>query len=82
MNDQSTDIVPVEDGSWQAKTLLIGGLAGAVLGLMTAFLYMRAAEEEHGGGVPPEAPSAGDAVKVGMSLLTLVRTISEWGRRS
>jgi hypothetical protein len=59
--------------------LAIGGVVGALLGLGAAYLYVRAAEEARG-GEPPQVET-GDAVRVGLSLLGLVRMITELGGR-
>jgi len=78
--DNERTIVPASE-SWRSRTILTGGLIGAVLGLFSAYLYVRAAEETHETGQAPEAPETRDAVKLGVALLTIVRTIAEWGRR-
>ncbi|MBN1428616.1 MAG: hypothetical protein JXB07_09525 [Anaerolineae bacterium] len=78
-NDERT-IVPAGEG-WRSRTMLMGGLIGAVLGLLSAYLYVRSAEEAHDPGEAPEAPETRDAVKLGVALLAIVRTIAEWGKR-
>jgi hypothetical protein len=63
--------------------MLLGGLLGAALGLISALLYIRSAEQtalERGEG--PAAPATRDALTLGVSLLGIIRTISEWGQRS
>jgi gas vesicle protein len=80
MEDNERAIMPVEEG-WRARTMLMGGLIGAVLGLLSAYLYLRTAEESHEEGRTPEAPETRDAVKLGVALLTIIRTIAEWGKR-
>ncbi len=73
-------IKPVEEGDWRPKVYMLGGLIGVALGLLSAYLYVRAAEEQ-GGDPHPEPPGPGDAVRLGISLLSIVRTITEWGTR-
>jgi hypothetical protein len=80
MADEHHDIVPV-DGGWRTRTLMMGGLAGAVLGLLSAYLYLRAADETHEQGNIPSGPETRDAAKLGVALLAIVRTIAEWGKR-
>ncbi len=63
---------------WQQRVLIIGGLLGAVIGVLSAIFYIRSADESELGG-PPEAPAPREAVRVGMSLLSIMRTIAEWG---
>ncbi|MBN1312105.1 MAG: hypothetical protein JXB30_11865 [Anaerolineae bacterium] len=80
MTENEQSIVPADEG-WRSRTILTGGLIGAVLGLLSAYLYVRTAEETHRSGEAPEAPATGEAVKLGVTLLTIMRTITEWGRR-
>ena len=65
---------------WRTPIFVLGGVVGAVLGLLSAYLYVRTAEEEHGGHAPA-IPKTGDALRLGASMLAIVRTITEWGRR-
>lgn len=67
--------------SYRMRVLLIGGVIGSVLGILSAVLYLRAAEEVHGEEGMPQSPQAGDAVKVGVALLGIIRTITEWAKR-
>ncbi len=64
---------------WKSKALLTGGVAGSLVGLLAAFLYIRSAEEKYGPELPP-APNTGDTVRLGVSLLSIIRTITEWGK--
>ncbi len=66
---------------WRRRVVLIGGITGAVVGILSAIFYIRAAEEASSAGQAPEAPAARDAVHLGMSLLSIMRTIAEWGTR-
>lgn len=79
MADRLNDIVPVD--GWRTRALMVGGLVGAVLGLLSAYLYLRAADEAHGPGETPSGPKTGDAAKLGVALLAIVRTVAEWGKR-
>ncbi|HEC22365.1 MAG TPA: hypothetical protein ENI95_05545 [Chloroflexi bacterium] len=78
MSEQK-DLVPVEE-NWRARVFLLGGAVGTALGLLSAYLYVRAAEKTYGDEAP-QAPEPRDAVKLGMLLLSIVRTITEWGSR-
>ena len=80
MSEEQRAIEPVTDESWQPRVYALGGLVGAVLGLLSAYLFVRAAEEQHQGDAPT-IPGTGDAVKLGISLLGIIRTITEWGSR-
>jgi hypothetical protein len=81
MTDQGKAITQRQSGDWRPQVFMIGGLVGAVLGLLSAYLYVRAAEQSQADGSTPEGPAPTDAVKLGLSLLTIIRTITEWGSR-
>lgn len=66
--------------SWRTRTLVVGGIIGTIVGLISAYLYLRAAEETYGEEAP-EGPQTGDAVRLGISMLGIIRTITEWARR-
>jgi hypothetical protein len=80
-NARETALNPVEEMGWRPRTYVIGGLIGGVLGLLSAFLYVKSVENQHGADFVPEPPSAGDSVRLGVSLLSIVRTITDWGTR-
>ncbi|WP_374685773.1 hypothetical protein [Promineifilum sp.] len=63
---------------WQTKVILAGGALGAVVGLVTSWLLVRTARETRGG---PPAISTGDAIKVGITTIGLVRAIAALGER-
>ncbi len=64
------------NNSWKTKTYIIGAVAGALLGLGTAFLLARSSDERSGG--PPEVTTL-DALKVGVAVIGLVRGIASLG---
>ena len=80
MTDDNQAIVPA-DSSWRPRALMIGGIIGAVLGVLSAYFYLRAAEDSHDPGEAPTAPEPRDAARLGVALLAIMRTIAEWGRR-
>jgi hypothetical protein len=80
VEEQEQAIMPMPEKGWRARALLMGGLLGSVLGLLSAYLYIRSAEDMYGGEGPPEGPQTKDALKLGVSLLGIIRTITEWGR--
>jgi hypothetical protein len=63
---------------WKTKMLIVGGVLGAVIGLGTAYLLVREAEEKGGG--PPEISTA-DAVKATVGVIGLMRGIASLGDR-
>jgi hypothetical protein len=68
------------------KFLLIGGVAGAVVGVFAAFLYIKANDRqidavEAGESEEMSQVSPGEAINLGLSLLGVLRLISELGQR-
>lgn len=66
-------------GNWQTKVLLTGSVIGAVIGLVTSWLLIRTARETRGG---PPSITTGDAIKVGVTTIGLVRAIAALGDKS
>ncbi|NIS80841.1 MAG: hypothetical protein GTO14_11670 [Anaerolineales bacterium] len=62
-----------EDENWKRKTILIGGLIGALTGVGAAYLIIQRAEKE---GAPPKL-GAGEGFRVGITLLGLLRQIAQ-----
>lgn len=73
-------IEPIQNSGWRPRVYAVGTVVGLALGLLTSYFYVRAVEEK-GQDVVPETPSAGDTIRLGVSLLGIVRTITEWGAR-
>lgn len=65
-----------QDQTWKTRVLTAGVIVGALLGLGAGFLYVRVAEE--GGG--PKKVSTGEAVKLALAALGVVRQASQLGR--
>ena len=66
------------ENNWRIKVLVIGGVLGALLGLGSAYLMVRTAEEA--GGKPPEI-GTGDAIRTLIALIGLVRGVAALGER-
>ena len=64
--------------NWQAKGLITGAIIGAGVGLLTSWLLIRTSRETRGG---PPAITTGDAIKVGITTIGLVRAIAALGDR-
>jgi H+/Cl- antiporter ClcA len=73
-------IEDARSSSWKAKAYAVGVAGGALFGLLTAYLYSRAAEEEakQGDGPPPVPATA--IIGMLLSALGLVRQIAESGK--
>lgn len=63
--------------NWKQKTLVIGGVVGLLSGLVAAYIFIQRAEFED------DRPkiTAGEGVKVGLGVLTVLRTISDLATR-
>lgn len=59
--------------NWRNKTLIIGAVAGLVLGLASAYIVVQRAEQLH---TRPEI-TPGDSVKIGLGVLGVLRLISD-----
>jgi hypothetical protein len=73
----------------QTKALIIGGVAGTALGVAAAWLFVRSVEEEQEalaiegageGAVAPRTIGVGPVVRLGVSILNVLRQIVDLGR--
>jgi hypothetical protein len=72
----------------RTRTLIIGGLAGAALGVAAVWLFMRSVEEDEAlaieeageGAVAPRTIGVGQVVRLGVSILGVLRQIVDLGR--
>ena len=70
---------------YRQKVMIAGGLAGALIGLAAAFLYIKANESQISAVEVGEADevnkvSPGEAMTVGLSLLGMLRQIANLGQ--
>lgn len=66
-----------QNPNWKSLTFLIGGSIGLLTGLAAAYLIVKKQEE---GGETLKLTS-GDGAKIGMGIVTLLRMISDTGKR-
>lgn len=66
---------PNQEDQWKMKVLLIGGVLGAMTGLLGAYLLIQNAERR---AMTPEL-SAGEGVKLGVLVLGLLRQVAQLG---
>ncbi len=64
--------------SWKSKTYMTGGLAGLIVGLLSAYLYARASEEVNTEGGPERIKTL-DGLKLAVALLGVIRQITDLG---
>jgi len=61
------------------KALIIGGLLGSALGVLAAWLYIRAPREEE--AMPPQAIPPGKMFKLGLAIMEVLRQVATLGER-
>ncbi len=63
--------------NYRTRTLIIGGVAGALVGALAGWLYYNSKVKIDAAGKEQlPTPTAGDALKFGLSLLGLLRLIT------
>ena len=72
--NQKSDIEPKSD-TWKTKTLAIGAVLGALVGISAAYLLVQKAERENGKVNVP----TGDGLKIGLTVLGLLRQVAQLG---
>ena len=73
------EIAAMDDtNDWETRVIVVGGILGAVVGLLTSYLLIRTSKEAHAG---PPAITTSDAFKVGITAIGLVRSIAALGER-
>lgn len=69
MSAESTEIVTTDN--WKSKTLILGGVVGAAVGIAATYLLLQRNEENQ----PPDF-SIGEGVKIGVLVFSLLRSIA------
>lgn len=69
-----TDKLP--ESSWKTRVYLAGGITGLAAGLLSAYFYARAAEE-NSDLIAPQRIKTMDALKLGVALLAIVRQVTD-----
>lgn len=64
-----------ENNQWRNKVLILGGLSGLVLGVLTAFLFIKTRPD----GVNNKITSK-EKMKIGFNLVSMVKQIIEIGK--
>lgn len=76
-----TEISRTDETKARPQRFLIGGLVGSLLGLLAAYFYTRASEDDvRQNGVQRNPVSTGEIIGLGLALLALLRQVSEMGR--
>lgn len=71
-------IAPASNGTnWKTRTYLIGAAVGLLLGLLSAYLFVRASSESP--SAKPKQVKTVDLMKMTLAVLGLVRQFAELG---
>lgn len=68
----------MENENWRIKTLVLGCIIGAAVGLGAAYLLIQRAEKEQG----RLQMNAGEGIKLGLLVLGLLRQVAQLGEGS
>ncbi len=73
MNDKVENEVTIDN--WKTKTLIAGTLVGALVGIGAAYLLIQKADQKD----EQVNVAAGDGLKVGLTVLGLLRQVAQLG---
>jgi hypothetical protein len=67
--------------NWKTKNYMNGAMIGLAVGMLGAYLYNRAREEEaERGGGEPSKMQTGQLLSIALAILSLIRQIAESGK--
>lgn len=76
-----SNLLRPDETQTRPQRLVMGGLIGALFGLLAAYFYSRAAEDDvRVNGASRQRASTGEVIGLGLAALALLRQISEMGR--
>ena len=65
---------------WKTQLMILGGIAGALVGVGAVYLYIRSVEAEQGGAaLAPRSVKPTAVVSVGLTVLGLLKQIAGLG---
>lgn len=77
MSQQGNEL-QAEQQSWKTRVYLIGGAVGSIIGLLSAYLFSRTAEENL--DRKPAAIPTTQLLGLGLAVLGVIRQIAELGK--
>lgn len=71
-----TDKLPdLPETSWKTRVYAVGAVTGLAAGLLSAYLFARAAEESD--NLAPQRIKTMDALKLGVAVLAIIRQVTD-----
>jgi gas vesicle protein len=77
MTEQNNEETKKPD--WKKQTYLFGGIVGAIMGVLSAYLFAKEAEDESENERPKIPPTT--LLGLALSALSLIRQIAETGKK-
>lgn len=76
MTEQNNE--EIKKSNWRTQTYILGGVLGAVMGFLSAYLFAKEAEDDN-----EERPKIAPTTLLGLALsaLSLIRQIAETGKK-
>jgi hypothetical protein len=75
-----SELSPNTNDEWKRQAYFIGGVGGALFGLVAAYLYARAAGEDAEKSGKPRPIGTGELIGLGLAALGIARQIAELGK--
>jgi hypothetical protein len=65
-----------ENSNWKRNTLILGGVAGLLIGLAAAFLYIKNQPTD----MDPQKLSSKDGMRLGFGVVSFIKQIADLGQ--
>lgn len=62
-----------EQSGWKTRTILLGGAAGLLIGLVAAFLFVKDRPDD----IPPQKLSSKEGMQLGLGLVSFIKQLIE-----
>lgn len=80
MTEQNTQNKEIQKPDWKRKTYLFGGILGAFMGFLSAYLFAKEAEDTSDDEDRPKVPPTA-LLSLALSAIALIRQIAETGKK-
>jgi hypothetical protein len=77
-----SNLIPSSDQptGWKNQSYLIGAAAGMLFGLLSAYMYTRAAEDDVSNQKLAHRVTSGEMLGLGLAALAMMRQVAELGK--